>query len=178
MKSVARIEGSSAAIRIKLDNFLLDHPVIFMSRMLQPYPNLSQDTIHGPGTVLIPPDILKVFGPAEGSLNSRIHFLDFNSGRFKVETYANQPAALVLQQCYYPGWKVILDGKTVEPFISNFCMMSVSLPAGNHEVEFFYYPTAIRWLLGISTACLVSFISVLLFASIKINRMKSNKFAP
>jgi hypothetical protein len=142
---------------------LLDHPVIFMSRMLQPYPNLSLGTIPGPGTVLIPPDILKDFAPAEGSLNSRIHFLDFKSGRFKVETYANQPAALVLQQCYYPGWKVILDGKTVEPFISNFCMMSVSLPAGNHEVEFFYDPTALRWLLGISTACLVSFISVLLF---------------
>ena len=53
-------------------------------------------------------------------------------------------AILVFSEIYYqPGWQAYLDGEPVPHFRANFILRAMSVPAGEHVVEFKFEPQAI-----------------------------------
>jgi hypothetical protein len=88
----------------------------------------------------------------------------------RVSTHTNMPAVLVLSDIHYPGWKVFVNGQEAELLRVDYAFKGVALPAGAHEVEFFYKPDSFRAGLIISLIATV----ILLAALIMQSRLKKN----
>ncbi|MBI2299668.1 MAG: YfhO family protein [Armatimonadetes bacterium] len=56
--------------------------------------------------------------------------------RWRIRTDLSEPAAVVLAQSRYPGWRVTVDGRPAELRGAERLFMSVAVPAGAHTVEF------------------------------------------
>lgn len=81
--------------------------------------------------------------------------------RWEVET--TEAIRLVWHQFYFPGWKVLLDGREipVEP-IGSLGLLSWEIPAGKHTLRIVFSDTPLRrWALYLS---LFSFLVILLWA--------------
>lgn len=91
-------------------------------------------------------------------------------GRSRIESYGPERVVLrattearsllVLSDLHYPGWKARLDGRDVPVERVNYVMRGVSLPPGNHRVEFRYEP--LSWRIG----WIVSLLGLLTLAAI------------
>jgi len=65
--------------------------------------------------------------------------------RIVVATESDSPALLVLRDAFYPGWSATIDGAPAEIYPVDVLFRGVALPAGAHEVVFFYDPPVWRW---------------------------------
>jgi len=61
----------------------------------------------------------------------------------KIEVRATGPGNLVLSEIYYPGWRVLIDGKKAEITRAHQILRSVSISEGHHVVEFNYRPLSV-----------------------------------
>jgi uncharacterized membrane protein YfhO len=50
----------------------------------------------------------------------------------------------VASQIYYPGWKASIDGVTASVVEADYALTAIALPAGTHDVRFFYAPSSIK----------------------------------
>ena len=76
------------------------------------------------------------------------------------ETSSKSDQLALFSEVYYPaGWNAYVDGEPAEYFRANYVLRAMSLPAGNHKVEFKFEPKVIQT--G-STVSLISTIIVLL----------------
>ena len=73
----------------------------------------------------------------------------FEPGNISIACDAGKADVLHLQQNYYQGWWVYIDGKMTLPE-HELCSMSTSLPAGNHSVKFVYARSRVQYLFLIS----------------------------
>jgi len=60
-----------------------------------------------------------------------------------IEVRANGPGKLVLSEVYYPGWRVMIDGKKAEITRAHQILRSVSISEGSHLVKFNYRPLSV-----------------------------------
>ena len=60
------------------------------------------------------------------------------------------PGELVVSEIQYPGWRVYVNGKRMALNTSHQILRSVSLPEGNHEILFKFYPASVY--IGLSLA--------------------------
>jgi hypothetical protein len=58
----------------------------------------------------------------------------------KIYVTANGPGTVVLAEVSYPGWKVKIDGKNVPIGKISSLLRSVQIDAGEHQIEFSYWP--------------------------------------
>ena len=72
---------------------------------------------------------------------------------------------LVLQQNYYKGWKVTIDGKNTAIHPIHISLMSVMVPPGKHIVSFYYKPRKIIAAFYISMAALLLLTGILIMLS-------------
>ena len=76
------------------------------------------------------------------------------------ETSSKTPQLALFSEVYYPqGWNAYIDGQPVDYFRANYVLRAMTIPAGNHKIEYKFEPTVIQ--IG-STISLVSSILVLL----------------
>ncbi|MBG7610614.1 MAG: YfhO family protein [Anaerolineae bacterium] len=61
----------------------------------------------------------------------------------RVRIVADGPGRLILSEIAYPGWRVDVDGNPSSLEIFNGLIRAVQLPPGNHEVEFYFFPTSV-----------------------------------
>jgi hypothetical protein len=82
------------------------------------------------------------FDPA--AANGEVEILEDGINHVRIK--ANLPAEgrLVLADAFYPGWQAFSDGKRVEISRANEAFRAVSLPAGEHSVDFYYRPAAFK----------------------------------
>jgi hypothetical protein len=75
------------------------------------------------------------------------------------------PGFLVLTDSYYPGWKVYVDGSERKLLRANYFFRAVSLPAGDHSVNFVYDPVSFKIGATVSTvsAGLIMIITVIIY---------------
>jgi len=65
---------------------------------------------------------------------------------------------LILADAYYPGWRAAIDDAPIEIQLANAAFRAVKLPAGSHQVEFWYEPMPVKSGGLISLMCLVGVI--------------------
>lgn len=152
--------------RSPLEYALMDHPVMYFTDKLQAYPDPMADSVklHEKNTVLVPEDLVKQFEGLPGdSLLSQIHLTGFSATQFGVQARTSKQALLILQQTYYPGWKVKVNQVVQDPLVVNYCMMSVVLPAGDHQVSFFFDKTYPEAALLLSTSMCILLLLLIFF---------------
>jgi len=67
----------------------------------------------------------------------------------RIELTARGPGRLVLSEVQYPGWKATIDGEEQEIKTAYGLLRSVYLPAGDHEVVFYFRPLTVYLGLGL-----------------------------
>jgi len=86
------------------------------------------------------------------------------SHRVEVRANATIPSVLLLTDRFDPAWQVTIDGRPAPMLRCNYVMRGVSVPAGQHTVEFTYHPKMIGfWLMAgcdVTGLCLLVFIGV------------------
>jgi hypothetical protein len=58
----------------------------------------------------------------------------------QVEVNAAAPSFLVLDDAYYPGWQVWIDGRPAPITRADYVLRAVRVPAGRHNLVFVYAP--------------------------------------
>ncbi|MBR4803150.1 MAG: YfhO family protein, partial [Bacteroidales bacterium] len=82
----------------------------------------------------------------ETSHNAELEISTFEPGKVVISTQTTEPRPLVLCQNIYKGWTASIDGKSATLETLNYTMLSVSVPAGKHEVVFEYRRPELKWL--------------------------------
>jgi hypothetical protein len=72
--------------------------------------------------------------------------------RVAVRTTSPAPGYLVLTDTWFPGWRVLVDGRERPLLRADYALRAVEVDAGPHEVEFRYQPGSVRAGLWISLA--------------------------
>jgi len=83
-------------------------------------------------------------GPTQTSSRMTIDFLQDTPNTITIRAASDSGGYLVLADTYYPGWRALLDGRTVEVLRANATFRAVEFPAGDHTVEFRYEPDSAR----------------------------------
>ncbi len=68
----------------------------------------------------------------------RVDTLDWTPNRIAINTAG--PGLLVLSEIDYPGWRARLDGNPLEIHTVDGLLRGVTLPEGDHRVEFIFQP--------------------------------------
>jgi hypothetical protein len=92
--------------------------------------------VFDPLVALIKDDI--ILEQIADKLISHANISEYTPNRIKVITDANKDTILVLSNMYYHRWKVLVDKKPGKIYNIDYCINGVRLPAGKHEVEFYY----------------------------------------
>jgi hypothetical protein len=92
----------------------------------------------------------------------------YRPGFISLKTSAKAAARLFLSEAWYPGWRVLVDGKSAEIIKAEQFFQAIDLPAGEHEVKFVYDPWSFKLGAGISLLTAV----VLLGLGWKVKRKK------
>lgn len=67
-----------------------------------------------------------------------VEFTSYSPKDIKLHTQAATPTVLLLNDRYDSHWSVFVDGKSAPLLRANFIMRGVYLPAGEHNVEFYF----------------------------------------
>jgi hypothetical protein len=79
--------------------------------------------------------------PATNGAAGEVAFESYAPKRIVLRARAEQPAVLLLNDKYDPNWRVLVDGRPAPLLRANFIMRAVTMPAGEHTVEFRFEPT-------------------------------------
>ena len=83
-------------------------------------------------------------GAASGAASSleagpaRANPADVRADRATAEVEAAQPGYVVFSRTHFPTWKASLDGRPVPVLVANGRELAVAVPAGRHEVAFWW----------------------------------------
>ncbi len=101
-------------------------------------------------------------GSYSNSDSTEIHWDKDDALEIKLRIQTQSPGYLVLADNYYPGWKATVDGLKTEIYNADICFRAVQVPAGKHEIRFFYEPASFRW------GAYISLCSALLFILLQV----------
>lgn len=86
----------------------------------------------------------------------KVNLLKYTPHEILLETRADGRRILVLSDAYHPGWRCEVDGQNAQIDIANHAFRGVLLPAGRHQVRFFFRPFSCRlYAAGLGTSFLV-----------------------
>jgi hypothetical protein len=98
--------------------------------------------------------------------------IDFRNNEITAVASSEDGAFLNFSQCYFPGWRVYIDGKRSELKIVNGIIMGIDLPPGDHNVEFSF--VSMGFLIGLIITCIGLLCLVLFFLYPFCKRKQSN----
>ena len=98
--------------------------------------------------------------PPEGALPSgsdtgTVRIVSDAPERVVLESTASAPRLLVLADAYYPGWRASVDGAAATILKVDGVFRGVVVPAGMHQVRFWYVPLSFWLGCGVSVLALV-----------------------
>ena len=89
-------------------------------------------------TVLVKLDAAPGLKAVQGAPPTPVQIERFDQMRVVLRTAPRSQGILLLNDRFYDGWSVTVDGKPAEMLRANFIMRGVALEAGDHRVEFRY----------------------------------------
>jgi hypothetical protein len=78
----------------------------------------------------------------------------------RIQLTASGPGMLVLSEISYPGWKVWVDGREMQPTAPYGLLRGVELGSGNHTILFVYQPLSVFAGLGASLLAIVLLVGI------------------
>jgi hypothetical protein len=112
------------------------------------------------GKVWDPRQVALIEGKIDFNSNSRdanasATLITHEPNRVIVGTKSTAPTILVLSENHYPGWRAYVDGNLVETLRIDYNLRGVTVPAGEHRIEFAYRPKSVLIGLVISLLTLI-----------------------
>ena len=83
-------------------------------------------------------------------------------GLLRLRTRAARSRWLYVSEKFYADWRAAIDGEVVVIHRANVAGMAVTVPAGEHEVEFSYRPDCVAWGPALSLFSLLFALSLLI----------------
>lgn len=96
------------------------------------------------------------------SKDQHVEVTSYEPERVRISASATENGILVLSDAYYPGWYAYLDGVEVPIYRANYVMRAISLPKGEHTIEFRYKPLSVK--LGFFTSLAAMIIMIIISA--------------
>lgn len=93
-----------------------------------------------PAQTVLVSEPLAASDPANAAKQSSasVAYTSYTPKRIVLQSRAEAPTVLLLNDKYDPSWRVLVDGKPSTMLRCNFIMRGVSLPAGPHTIEFLF----------------------------------------
>lgn len=161
----------------KLFETILQNPLVYLADNVCPLDSLAiheKDSNYLKGRVYFDEEAYKLL-KAEGLMMNEgdsIRVVEFSPEKIQAISKTTNDVLVNLLQNNYYGWKATIDGQPANIFTGNMSFISVKVPAGNHEVDFFYDPVGVKIGFWISLIALISGIS---FLSLKVLTAKAHK---
>lgn len=96
---------------------------------------------------------------------AEVKYLENNPNYILLDYRTRHDAVLNIQQSYFSGWTIKVDGKPAQPLWNMGLLMSVPVPAGEHTVEFSFDNKPFTYCLLISYGLLVLLLIVVISKS-------------
>jgi uncharacterized membrane protein YfhO len=103
---------------------------------------------------------------AAASAGGEAQIVQYSRTRVTIDALLRTSGVLVLTDAYYPGWKVVVNGKEKRILRANHFFRGVALAAGKHRVEFVYQPLSFRIGAVVSATTLIILIGTLLIKTV------------
>ena len=98
---------------------------------------LAQPDFNSSKFVFLPPEE-KPFVTVTNQTTARVRNSKFGNQTVDIEVEAAQPSLVVVAQTYYHNWRVTIDDKPAELLRANHAFQAVEVPAGRHQIHFYY----------------------------------------
>lgn len=98
------------------------------------------------------------FPPATIDKDATVQITSHEPNRITIKTKSSEPSILIQSENHYPGWRAYVDGRLVETLRVDYNLRGVTLPAGEHNVEFVYRPKSVLIGAAISLLTLIGLI--------------------
>ena len=114
----------------------------------------------------LPVDQMSMLAASQGeNAESVVRFQSYGTDDVRLHVETDSPGLLIMSDAYAPGWRACIDGAEVPMVTANYAFRAVFVPAGMHEVSFFYRPASFELGLKLSLSgvaiviagCLASF---------------------
>ena len=134
---------------------------------------LVQPDFNGNKIVFLPPEA-KPLVTVTNQTAARILNSKFGHQTVDVEVEAAKPSLIVVAQTYYHNWHVSLDSDRWEPILlrANHAFQAVEVPAGRHQIHFYYEDLTFQIGAAISTVAWLVCLSALFFSGIHRERRR------
>ena len=76
--------------------------------------------------------------------DSKVQITQYGDNRVELSARMDGPGLVLLTDTYYPGWKAYVDGERTELYEADYLFRGVSVPAGEHQIEFVYDPASFK----------------------------------
>lgn len=94
------------------------------------------------------------------SIPGEVKIASYQDNEVVIHSNTKEQAMLVLTDGYYPGWNALIDGKKTEIYRVNGLVRGVIVPAGSHEVKYYYFPMIFK--LGLACAIVSLIVCIVL----------------
>lgn len=84
----------------------------------------------------------------EGTRRVAATVLKRTANATELQLEAPADGLVALQDPWFPGWSVEVDGKPAKLLRANYAFMAVAVSAGAHVIRFRYFPTTLPWALA------------------------------
>jgi len=124
----------------ELAGSILNNEIVYLSDKVQPFGKGSPESSTDIGSALFveKQDYRKAFSTLKRSPGDSVRITGFYPGYAEAIVTCRDKVAVTLLQASYPGWKVTIDGKEAEVFVSNKMFLSVICGPGKHTIIFSY----------------------------------------
>jgi hypothetical protein len=100
--------------------------------------------------------------------NGSINLIEYHADQLRYRFSSSSPQVAVFSEIWYgpdKGWTAYVDGKPVPHIRANYVLRALKIPAGNHTIEFTFYPEKVWLAIKINRIVLWT-LSLSLFAGI------------
>jgi hypothetical protein len=94
------------------------------------------------------------------NFEGQVDQVDYRPNHVTIQTHQQGNGFLVLNDTYFPGWTVTVDGKEAKILKANHYYRAVQLGPGEHTLEFDYFPEGFKEGLVVSSIVLLILIAL------------------
>ena len=119
----------------------------------QDFQRIFFDSSFDPKTTILLEKTPDISMPSDTPLMATAVITSSETNTVSITADSNQSALLFLSDTYYPGWNAYVDGVKTPVYRADYAFRAITLPKGEHQIDFRYEPESFSLGLKISIAC-------------------------